>query len=126
MGLFTKKNTSNGLKKWLEEVDSVYTAAFETLNVSELSKYTTREFAMEVFEDVRRNKKVYSGLGKYRHVSWKKQSENDKAIYVIKEVKHDHIKVTRGIVAAVGVDYKEQWTLLKNGNVFILSDIRRL
>lgn len=124
-GLFKKESKSN-INSWIKTVDEAYNDAFETHDMSTLSKYVTRELAAELFQSIRSNQKVYSGLSKYRNVNWKKESEDTSRLTMLKIVTYDHIKVTRGIIANVGDDFTERWIILKHDNGMTLSSIRRV
>ncbi len=127
MGLFGKtKAKKNVLNTWIAMVDAAYTRAFETMDISDVSQFMSRELAMKVFETVRRGEKEYSGLSRYRNIAWKRESEKNDKIQMLKIVTYDHIKVTRGIIASVGSDYKERWTIDRHGDDFMVTDIRRV
>lgn len=127
MWLFKRKSDkASHLGTWLKTVDRAYTDAAETMDISSVAEYMTRSLAMRVFETVRHGDKEYQGLSRYCHVSWKKESEDREHVVMLKTVKYDHIKVTRGITAPVGYDYKERWTIEKQASAYILTDIRRI
>lgn len=124
LGIFKKKTTKN-LNTWLDDVNKAYDIAFETHDISKLSEYVTRELAVELFQRIRSGQKVYSGLSKYRHTTWRKEQEDSASILILKIVTYDHIKVTRGIIANVGNDFTERWTILKDNGKLLISNIRR-
>ncbi len=124
MGLFKHKRPP--LNTWIRKVDMAYTRAFETMDVSEVAQYMSRPLAMRVFENVRHGEKEYSGLSRYRSVTWRKAEESGSQVTMLKVVTYNHIKVTRGIIAAVGADYIEQWLISKLQETFEVTDIRRV
>lgn len=129
MGLFgfgKKKGTSNRLVDWLYKVDQAYAYACQVKNASGLQDYLTRGCLAKQMERIRLGEKLYAGLDRYKHVEWRALSSQDNLIKYRKTVTYDNIKFSRGITAAVGEGYEEDWTVTIVDNKYYVSDIRRL
>lgn len=126
MGLFgAKKTSSGGILSWLEKVDNAYNYAFQIKSIQPLQEYIDRDLAVNLIDKIRAGEKAYAGLDRYKHVTWSKaKSSDDTAVYV-KDVHYDHVKFSQGVVAPVGDDHKEKWTVKLQPSLCVL-DIRRL
>ena len=77
---------------------------------------------MQLIERIRLSQKAYSGLDRYKHVTWTPTSPN---VY-IKTVSYDDVQISKGIKAAVGDSLKEEWTLILNGDDYKVDGVRRI
>lgn len=77
---------------------------------------------MQLIERIRLSQKAYSGLDRYKHVTWTPTSLN---VY-IKTVSYDDVQISKGIKAAVGDSLTEEWTLILNGDNYKVDGVRRI
>lgn len=124
MGFFSflKNRPDEGCIKFLNEADAAYVRAFQIKNVAGLDRYFDRTCLSLLAERVRLSEKVYSGLERYKHVTWEKQTD----LTFIKEVNYDDVKLSKGICCSVGESYTEEWTLILYNNTYKVSKLRRL
>lgn len=126
MGLFGKrKDEPVGLVKFLTEADKALSLAYQTKRIQPLEAYVDQACARRVMERMRSNEKEYSGIDRYKHVNWSKQLGSGDSVKYIKSVTYDHVKLSQGVIAPVGIDYKEEWTVI-DGQSPKVVDIRRL
>lgn len=126
MGLFGKKTASSGSTlSWLRKVDDAYNLAFQTKNISPIQGFVSRDLAVSLIDKIRAGEKAYAGLDRYKHVEWFKKESNGDITTYIKDVRYDHVKFSHGVVAAVGDDHKESWTVQTTPTLMVL-EIRRL
>ena len=128
MGLFSlgKKSEEDSTVVWLRKVDAAYTKSFQVKNAVGCEPYMTRVCLSKTLERVRLEEKNYSGIERYKHVTWVKKAGNDVSQLYEKNVTYDNIKMSYGIVAPVGDSYKEMWTVVKENGEQKVSDIRRV
>lgn len=125
MGWFKKKETRSELLIWLEKADAAYAQSYQLKDIKPLQSYVERTCALNIMQSIRSSEKAYSGLERYKHVNWSKSSEtSDVAVYT-KVVKYDHVKLSHGVVAPVGVDYTEEWVIALQPALKV-REIRRL
>lgn len=126
MGLFgfksDKKTSSHGMSGWLQKVDSLYDKAMQTKDMSGLEKYLDRSCYRKISEKLRMCDKVYSGIDRYKHVSWEKVNNET----YIKHVTYDQMSISKGIQAKVGDDYNEEWFLVSSEDGTRVKSIRRI
>lgn len=126
MGLFSKKSdTPTGLTAFLADADKALSKALQTKQIAPLQQYVDQNCARRIMARIRQDEREYAGLERYKHVDWAKiGSSGDTAKYK-KSVSYDHVKLSRGVVAPVGIDYVEEWTVV-TGDKPRVTDIRRL
>lgn len=126
MGLFGKKQDEPaGVIKFLTDADKALSLAYQTKAIQHLQPYVDRGCAIRVMERMRTHEKEYAGLDRYKHVSWSKKAGISNGVTFIKSVTYDHVKISHGVIAPVGVDYKEEWVLNQEEKPRVM-DIRRL
>lgn len=125
LGLFTKTSEDSFIV-WLNKVDKAYETAFCTKNAKELERYMTRGCLLKQMDRIRASEKAYSGLSRYVHTDWKLEEKNNEMVCYVKQVTYDQIKMSHGIVAAVGDEYSEKWYITGNGENRRVSEIRRI
>lgn len=125
--LFKKGSASkDNITVWLNAVEDEYAKAFQVKNAQNLGEYFTRSCLIKQMERIRVGEKAYAGLERYKHIKWEKvSSTNDVAVYN-KIVTYDQVKMSRGIVAAVGDNYTEQWEIVVENGLRKVNAIRRL
>lgn len=121
-GLFKAADTHVG---FLDKADAAYTKAFQTKNTAGLDTYFTRACLTKLLERIRMSEKAYSGLERYKHVNWKKLSDDGTTSVYMKNVTYDNVQISKGISAAVGSNYCERWTIVVEKGAQKVSEIRR-
>lgn len=119
---FCKKKPENKLVSFLNKADQAYTRAFQVKNPTGLEEYFTRNALMQIIERIRLSQKAYSGLDRYKHVVWTAKSSD---VYT-KTVSYDDVQISKGVKAAVGDSYVEEWKLAITGEVYKVDGIRRI
>lgn len=119
-------NTGDNIVLWLNSVEAAYTKAFQVKNAVELGEYLTRACLVKQMERIRVGEKAYAGLERYKHLKWEKVSIKDSVAIYHKIVTYDQVKMSRGIVAAVGDDYREEWEIVIENGLRKVNSIRRL
>ena len=124
MGLFNRLGLKpkDRLIGFLSDADEAYTRAFSVKNVAGLENYFTRKALSKIMKRVRFSEKAYSGLERYKHVTWKKVSDT---VY-IKMVTYDDVQISKGVKAPVGESFNEEWTMILSGERTMVDAIRRL
>lgn len=126
LGLFGSKTKSTGKHVgFLERADEAYTKAFATKNTAGLDTYFTRACLTKMLERIRMSERAYSGLERYKHVTWRVESNDGTSAVYVKTVTYDNVKISKGISAPVGSDYVERWTLVDENGKTKVSQIRR-
>lgn len=110
---------------FLEDADNVLTRAMQTKNTAGLDNYFTRGCLTRLLERIRLSEKAYQGLERYKHVNWKKISDDGTETIYMKTVTYDNVKISKGISAAVGSNYTERWTVVIDKGSPRISEIRR-
>ena len=127
MGLFSSfkkggSNVSNSTLNWLNDADEAYLKAFNTSSMAGCEKYFSRDVYRKIAEDVRRLGKTYSGITRYRHVTWKMVEQG---VYQ-RIVTFDQMQISKGIQAKVGDDSTEEWSLGATDDGTKVTKIRRV
>lgn len=78
-----------------------------------------------MLERIRMSERAYSGLERYKHVTWRVESNDGTSAVYVKTVTYDNVKISKGISAPVGSDYVERWTLVDENGKTKVSQIRR-
>jgi len=129
MGLFCffkKKQSSSLINTWLYEADDMYANACEIKNPRGLDKYFIGKAMDYILQVLNSSNRVYQGLDKYRHTTFKLLKSKGGIATYLKTVTYDNVKLSRGIKVAVGDNYEETWSVSKvNGRVYIQT-IERL
>lgn len=128
MGLFSlhKESKPSGVVAWLTTVDTAYAKAYHCCQARELENVFDRDLLRSVKEELTLGgKEIYSGLDRYKHVTWVKIS-NAKEPTFHKKVNYDHVQISKGIFAPVGDDYVEEWVLTSMEEGRRVKSIRRL
>lgn len=120
-----KKPQKSYLQQWLTDADSAYAKAFLEKNIRKFEPYASRKVLSKLMEDIRLGETAYAGLERYKHVKWYKVSDTEPLTFR-KEVTYDHIKVAYGVIAPVGDDFTEEWTLSKQESTYQVTSIKRL
>ena len=128
MGLFSAftKSPEKSDISWLEKVDDAYAHAFQVKNATGLENYLTRTCLVRQMERIRASEKAYSGISRYQHTTWTLDSKSDNGTYYIKKVTYDQIKMSHGVVAAVGDEYSERWLVVTDNGNKKVAEIRRI
>lgn len=126
MFLFKKKNKTNDIIKYLEKADDAYMTAFETRDVSEFSKYCTRDVLRQVKEMVMSGDDIYLGLDRYRHREWFLVKEGNTVKVYFKKITHDPVELVHKIAVAIADNISEEWTLLDAPSGYVITEIRRM
>ena len=127
MGLFgSKKKEPVGLVGFLTDADKALAVAMQTKKIAPLNSYVDQQCARSLMTRIRSEEKEYAGLDRYKHVTWSKKCDVDAShVKYIKTVNYDHVKISHGVIAPVGVDYKEEWTVMTEGKPCVV-EIRRI
>lgn len=124
MGFFDsfKKKPEDKCVSFLKEADTHYSRAFQIKNAAGLDRYFERTCLSRLVERIRLSEKVYSGLDRYKHVTWRKVAEDT----FIKEVRYDDVKISKNVSAPVGDSYDEEWKVKLFNDTFKVVNLRRL
>lgn len=126
MGFFSKKKVTNsGIVDWLNCADNALALAFQTKSIAGLESYFDANCGRKMLARIRANEKEYAGIDRYKHVEWSKSSSTGDKVLYKKSVSYDHVKLSHGVIAPVGQDYMEEWTLTNEDSPKVI-DIRRL
>ena len=125
MGFFSKlfkKSPADRCVSFLNEADAAYSRAFQIKNASGLERYFDRACLTVIVEKIRMAQKVYSGIDRYKVVTWDKVNDS----CYIKKVRYKDVEISKGIKAPVGDSYDEEWCVMINGADFRVTNLRRL
>ena len=110
---------------FLEEADDAYILAYKTRDVKEFAKYATQPVVRELMESVLSADPIYFGLQRYRHRTWNLVEDGNTIYVYFKDVTHDNVEIVHKIAIPVADSISERWTLSKDNNKYIVTDIRR-
>lgn len=126
MGIFSKKkSTDAGIVGWLTQADNALAYAFQTKSIAGLEPYFEPSCGRKMLGQIRAGEKEYAGIERYKHVTWTKCSNAGGKVLYKKSVNYDHVKLSHGVIAPVGQDYMEEWTLTNEESPKVI-DVRRL
>ena len=108
--MFNQAGTDN-LIAFLEEADNAYVRAYQYRAISELARYTTRDFAIEMQQKITYyNDKIW-GAPSHRRTAWSIVSTDGVVITVRKELTFKKVKYGRMLVK-IGDDCVEYWKIV--------------
>lgn len=114
----------SGLSDFLNQVDSLYMEAYQLKSTKNISKYLTREAAGRLQAAVCSMNTRYFGDAKFRNTKWSKETDGGgDDIIVLKEVTFDSVHIAGSLSIAVASNYKERWTVTKQGKEYRVARI---
>lgn len=112
----------SGLVDFLNEVDSLYMEAYQLKSTKNVAKFLTREAAGRLQAAVCSMNTRYFGDAKFRNTKWVKEGDGD-SIVILKEVTFDNVHIAGSLSIAVASNYKERWTIVKEGRDYRVARI---
>ena len=112
----------SGLVDFLNEVDTLYMEAYQLKSTKNVAKFLTRDAAGRLQAAVCSMNTRYFGDAKFRKTKWVKEVDDDN-IVILKEVTFDNVHIAGSLSIAVASNYKERWTVVKEGMSYRVAKI---